>query len=183
MPAGEGFEFKNSIKGGAIPQSFIPAVEKGVIEAMQKGVYAGYPVVDVKVNLLDGSYHEVDSSELAFRIAGSIGFKEAFLKAEPVLLEPYMSLEVVTPEEHLNSVVGYICSRRGKILSMDTKGKQKIVSAEVPLAEMFGYATAFRSLTSGRANSSMEFKYYMQVPKEITEKILAEKREKQKKSE
>jgi len=145
---------------------------------MDKGVYAGYPVVDVKVTLLDGSYHEVDSSEMAFKIAGSMGFKDAFLKAEPILLEPYMSLEVATPEEYVNSVVGYICSRRGKILNMDTKAKQKVISAEAPLAEMFGYATAFRSLSSGRANSSMEFKNYMQVPKEVTEKILAERKEK-----
>jgi elongation factor G len=179
VEAGRGFEFKDSIKGGAIPQSFIPAVEKGIIEAMQKGVYAGYPVVDLKVDLQDGSFHEVDSSELAFRIAGSIGFKEAFMQAEPVLLEPYMSLEVTIPEEHVNSVVGFICSRRGKVLNMDTKGKQKIVSSEVPLGEMFGYATAFRSLTSGRANSSMYFNKYMPVPKEIAENILAEKKKKE----
>ena len=177
-PPGQGFEFVDSIKGGAIPKSFIPSVEKGIIEAMQKGVYAGYPVVDVKVNLIDGSFHEVDSSELAFKIAGSIGFKDAFLKAEPAILEPYMSLEVSTPEEYVNSVVGYICSRRGKILNMDSKGKLKIVSAEVPLGEMFGYATAFRSLTSGRANSSMEFKNYLQAPKEIAEKLIAEKNKK-----
>jgi len=177
--AGEGFQFKDSIKGGAIPKSFIPSVEKGIIEAMQKGVYVGCPVVDVKVTLTDGSYHEVDSSEMAFKIAGSIAFKEAFLKAEPIVLEPYMSLEVVTPEEHVNSVVGYICSHRGKILNMETKGKQKNVSSEVPLSEMFGYATAFRSLTSGRANSSMEFKCYLQAPKEVVEKILAEKKQKE----
>jgi elongation factor G len=180
VPAGEGFDFIDSIKGGAIPQSFIPAVEKGVIEAMQKGVYAGYPVVDVKVNLVDGSFHEVDSSELAFKIAASIGFKEAFLKAEPVLLEPYMSLGVTTTEEHVNSIVGYICSRRGKIMNMDSKANQKIISAEVPLAEMFGYVSAFRSLSSGRANSSMEFKNYLPVPKEIAEKIVAEKKEREK---
>ncbi|MBM3245030.1 MAG: elongation factor G [Candidatus Omnitrophica bacterium] len=176
--AGAGFEFKDSIKGGAIPRSFIPAVEKGVIEAMQKGVYAGYPVVDVKVDLIDGSFHEVDSSELAFKIAASIGFKDAFLKADPVLLEPYMSLQVSTPEEFVNAIIGYICSRRGKILNMDAKGKQKIVTADVPLSEMFGYATAFRSLSSGRANGSMEFKNYMPVPKEIAEKLIAEKKQK-----
>ncbi len=176
IETGETFVFKNSIKGGAIPQSFIPAVEKGIVEAMRKGVYVGYPVVNVMVELTDGSFHEVDSSELAFRIAASIGFKEAFLKAAPVLLEPCMSLEVTAPEEYVNSVIGYICSRRGKVLNMDAKGKQKIVSAEVPLAEMFGYATAFRSLTSGRANSSMEFKNYQQVPREITEKIMTEKK-------
>ncbi|MGB4520615.1 MAG: elongation factor G [Candidatus Omnitrophota bacterium] len=174
---GEGFEFKDSIKGGAIPKSFISSIEKGIVEAMQKGVYVGFPVVDVKVNLLDGSYHEVDSSELAFKIAASMGFKDAFLKAEPVLLEPYMSLEVVTPEEHVNGIVGYICSHRGKILNMDTKGKQKIISAEVPLAEMFGYTTAFRSLSSGRANGSMEFKHYAQAPKEVAEKIILEKKQ------
>lgn len=172
----EGFMFIDSIKGGAIPQSFIPAVKKGIIEAMQKGVYAGYPVVDVKVNLLDGSFHEVDSSELAFRIAGSIGFKEAFLKAKPILLEPSMSLEVSTPEEFVNSIVGNICSRRGKIINMETKGKQKIVSAEVPLSEMFGYATTFRSLSSGRANVSMEFDKYVPVPAEIAQKIVEEKK-------
>jgi elongation factor G len=143
---------------------------------MQKGVYAGYPVVDVKVNLYDGSFHEVDSSELAFRIAGSIAFKEAFLKAEPVLLEPSMSLEVVTPEEYLNSIIGYICSRRGKILNIDAKGRQKIISSEAPLSEMFGYATSFRSLSSGRANATMEFDKYVQVPKEIALKIVEERR-------
>jgi elongation factor G len=180
---GEGFEFMNSIKGGAIPGSFIPAVEKGIIEAMQKGVFAGFPVVDVKVDLLDGSFHEVDSSELAFRIAGSIAFKEAFLQAEPVLLEPYMSLEVNTPEEQLNSVVGYICSRRGKILNIDAKNKQKVVSSEVPLSEMFGYATALRSLTSGRASATMEFDKYQQVPAELAAKIRAEKKEKEEKKE
>ncbi len=173
--AGEGFEFIDSIKGGAIPKSFIPAVEKGVVEAMQKGVYAGYPVVDVKVDLRDGSFHEVDSSELAFRLAGIYGFKQAFLQADPVLLEPYMSLEVTTPEEYMNSIVGYICSCRGKILAMETKGKQKIISAEVPLAEMFGYATTFRSLSSGRANATMEFSKYLPVPAEIAAKIVAEK--------
>jgi elongation factor G len=173
---GEGFKFINSIKGGAIPQSFVPAVEKGIIEAMQKGVYAGYPVVDTQVNLIDGSYHEVDSSEMAFKIAASIGFKEAFLKSSPVLLEPYMSLEINTPEEYVNILIGYICSRRGKILNMETKGKQKIMSASVPLSEMFGYTTNIRSLSSGRANASMEFDKYLQVPEEIAQKIAQEKK-------
>ncbi len=177
LPAasGEGFEFIDSIKGGAIPRSFIPAVEKGVIEAMQNGVFVGFPVVDVKVELYDGSFHEVDSSELAFKMAGIFGFKEAFMKAKPILLEPYMSLEVATPEEYVNACVGYICSRRGKILNMDAKGKQKLISAEVPLSEMFGYATAFRSLSSGRANATMEFSKYLQVPQEITQKLIEEK--------
>ncbi|MCK9604464.1 MAG: elongation factor G, partial [Candidatus Omnitrophica bacterium] len=175
VEAGKGFNFVDSIKGGAIPRSFIPAVEKGVIEAMQKGVYAGFPVVDIKVELIDGSYHEVDSSELAFKFAGILGFKQAFMQAGPILLEPCMSLEVTTPEEYVNSIVGYICSRRGKILNMDTKGKQKIISAEAPLAEMFGYATNFRSLSTGRANASMSFNKYAQVPTEIAEEILLEK--------
>jgi elongation factor G len=181
QPAGEGFEFVNSIKGGSIPGSFIPAVEKGIIEAMGKGVMAGYPVVDVKVNLYDGSYHEVDSSEMAFRIAGSIAFKDAFMRAEPILLEPYMSLEVSTPEEYVNAIVGYICSRRGKILNMDAgrAPQQKLISAEVPLGEMFGYATNIRSLSSGRANASMEFSKYLQVPKEVAQKIIEERKAKQ----
>ncbi len=180
-PEEEKFEFINSIKGGAIPRSFIPAVEKGVLEAMKKGAYAGYPVVNIKVNLTDGSFHEVDSSELAFKLAAIGCFKQTFIKAEPVLLEPCMSLEVTTPEEYVNAVVGYICSCRGKILSMDTKGKQKIISSEVPLAEMFGYTTNLRSLSSGRANASMHFNKYMQVPTEITAKILEEKRQREQK--
>jgi len=177
--SGEGFEFIDSIKGGAIPRSFIPAIEKGVIEAMERGVYVGYPVVDVKVELYDGSFHDVDSSELAFKMAGIFGFKEAFLKAKPILLEPYMSLEVSTIEEYANACIGYICSRRGKILNAEPKGKQKIISAEVPLAEMFGYATAFRSLSSGRANATMEFSKYLQVPQEIAQKLIEEKKKKE----
>ncbi|MCU0666678.1 MAG: elongation factor G [Candidatus Omnitrophica bacterium] len=179
-PAG-GFEFVDAIKGGAIPRSFIPSVEKGVKEAMLKGVYVGYPVVDIKITLVDGSFHEVDSSELAFKIAASMAFKDAVMHSKPVLLEPYMSLQVSTPDEYTNSVIGYICSRRGKILNMDAKGKQKLISADVPLGEMFGYATAFRSLSSGRANSSMEFKCYMQAPQEIAAKLI-EDREKKKQS-
>jgi len=174
---GGGLKFIDSIKGGAIPRNFIPAVEKGVIEAMKKGVFAGYPVVDVSVDLVDGSYHEVDSSEIAFRMAAILGFKDAFMKAAPVLLEPSMSLEVSTPEEHLNSCVGYICSHRGKILNIDAKANQKVISAEAPLAEMFGYATNFRSLSSGRANATMEFDKYTQVPAEIAQKIVEEKQD------
>ena len=181
MEPGGGFEFIDSIKGGAIPQSFIPAVEKGIIEAMKKGAYCGYPVVDVKVNLVDGSFHEVDSSELAFRIAGSIGFKEAFLHGEPIILEPNMSLEVSTPEESLNAIIGYICSRRGKIMNIGAKGKLKIISAEVPLGEMSGYASDIRSLSSGRANASMEFSRYLQAPKDIVQKLIEEKQAKEEK--
>ncbi|MCK4520139.1 MAG: elongation factor G, partial [Candidatus Omnitrophica bacterium] len=173
--AGKGFEFEDAITGGVIPRNYIPAVEKGIIAAMQQGVYAGYPVVDVKVKLVDGSYHDVDSSELAFKIAARSCFKAAFMKSEPVLLEPCMELEIVTPEEYASNLVGYVCSKRGKILGMETKGNQKIITAEAPLSEMFGYATNTRSLSSGRANSSMHFKKYTQVPKEIIRKIIEEK--------
>lgn len=172
---GEGFNFEDKIKGGAIPKNFIPAVEKGIVEAMKKGAYAGYPAVDVKVTLIDGSYHEVDSSELAFKVAARDCFKTAFLKARPVLLEPSMSMEITTPEEHTSNIVGYICSHRGKILGMDLKGAQKLINAEAPLAEIFGCASALRSLSGGRANSSMHFEKYVPVPKEIAEKIIEEK--------
>jgi len=180
--AGTGLDFKDSIKGGAIPKTYMPSIEKGILEAMRDGVYAGYPVVDVKVNLIDGSFHEVDSSDIAFRIAARKGFKGGFMKCEPVLLEPYMRLEVITPEEYVSSVTAHICSHRGKIQGMDSKGKQKVVLAEVPLSEMFGSATALRSLSSGRANSSMEFDKYQQVPSEIARKIV-EERQKLKKEE
>ena len=179
LERGKDFEFIDKIKGGAIPKSFIPAIKKGLIEIMHKGVYAGYPVEDVGINLIDGSFHEVDSSELAFRLAAIGCFKGVFLQAEPILLEPYMALEVTTPEEYVNSIVGYICSKRGQILGMKAKGKQKIISAEAPLAEMFGYATTFRSLTSGHVSATMEFRRYEQVPKEITAKIIEENKQKQ----
>lgn len=178
--SGKGLDFVDSIKGGAIPKSFIPAVEKGVIEAMQNGVLAGYPVVDVKVDLYDGSFHEVDSSELAFRMAGIFGFKEAFMKASPVLLEPVMKLEVMVPEEFLNNIIGNICQRRGKILNIESKSAYKLIFAQAPLAEMFGYTNAFRSLSSGRANCSMHFEKYEQVPNEIAQKIIEEKKKKDK---
>ncbi|MFH1868288.1 MAG: elongation factor G [Candidatus Omnitrophota bacterium] len=171
---GAGFEFDNKIKGGSIPKEYIPAVEKGIIEVMKRGVYAGFPIVDVCVTLVDGSYHEVDSSEMAFKIAGGECFKRAFLKCVPVLLEPQMSLEITTPEEYVGNIVGDVCSRRGKILGMEVKVKQQIVSAEVPLAEMFGYTTALRTLSSGRAVSSMHFEKYTKVPVDITEKVLEE---------
>jgi elongation factor G len=173
---GKGFEFINSVKGGAIPRSYFPAIEKGLLAAMQKGAFAGYPVVDIKVNLLDGSFHEVDSSELAFRLATIGCFKKVFLKCNPVLLEPSMKLEVTTPEEYVNAIIGYICSCRGKVMGMETKGNQKIVQAEAPLSEMFGYATNFRSLSSGRASASMEFDKYVQVPAEIAAKVLEERK-------
>ncbi len=174
---GEGFEFANDIKGGAVPREYIPAIEKGIIGAMRKGIYAGYPVVDVKVRLIDGSYHDVDSSEMAFKITASSAFKKAFIKSMPVLLEPSMSVEVTTPKQYVGDVVGHICSRRGKILGMEVKGIQQVVSAQVPLSEMFGYATTLRSLTSGRANYSMHFEKYVEVPYDVSEKILEERKE------
>ena len=173
--AGEGFEFQDAITGGAIPRNYIPAVEKGIIEAMKQGPYAGYPVVDVKVKLVDGSYHDVDSSELAFKLTARSCFKNAFMKCDPTLLEPCMELEINTPDEYASNLVGHVCSKRGKILGMETKGTQKIIMAEAPLSEMFGYATNMRSLSSGRANCSMHFKKYTQVPKEIAKRIIEEK--------
>ncbi|MDD5746361.1 MAG: elongation factor G [Candidatus Omnitrophica bacterium] len=174
---GHGFEFNNKITGGSVPREYIPAVEKGVIAIMQRGIFAGFPVVDVRVDLVDGSYHDVDSSEMAFKICAAECFKRAFLKAAPILLEPYMSIEVTTPEEYVGSVVGDICSRRGKVLGMEIKAKQQVISAEAPLGEMFGYATALRSLTSGRAVYSMHFEKYIEVPFAISEKIVEEKQQ------
>lgn len=172
---GNGFEFNNKIVGGRIPKEYIPAIEKSIIETMQAGVYAGYPVVDVRVDLVDGSYHEVDSSEMAFKTTARDAFKKGFLRATPIFLEPYMSIEVTMPDDFVGSVVGDLCSRRGKVLGMEAKGKHQIVAAEAPLGEMFGYATGLRSLTSGRATYSMHFEKYIQVPLATTEKILAER--------
>ncbi len=182
LERGKGFEFESRIKGGVIPASYIPAVEKGFKEAMKKGPLCGYPVTDIKVILFDGSYHEVDSSELAFKLAASIGFKEAFMKAKPILLEPYMQLEITTPEEYLSNIVGNLCARRGKILNIDTKGHQKVILAEAPLAELFGYTEAVRSLSSGRAIFSMQFSRYEIVPQEITERIISQRKEEKTKS-
>ncbi|MBR1657323.1 MAG: elongation factor G [Synergistaceae bacterium] len=166
------FEFEDRIVGGAIPKEFITAVEKGLEEAVQSGVLGGYPVIGVKVALVDGSYHEVDSSEMAFKIAASMGFKDAMKKADPVLMEPVMLVDVVTPEEYLGDVIGDISSRRGRIDGMDMKANARIVRAFVPLVGMFGYATDLRSRTSGRANYSMQFDHYEQTPAEVSEKIL-----------
>jgi len=171
----KGLEFIDSIKGGAIPKNFITSIEKGIKEVMAKGVYAGFPIVDVKIDLVDGSYHEVDSSDIAFKLAAMGGFRSGFMKCEPILLEPCMKLEVVVPEEYVSQIVGHICSKRGKVLSMETKQGQKVISAEAPLSEMFGATTAFRTLSSGRATSSMEFLKYQQVPQEITKRIVEEK--------
>ncbi len=168
---GAGYEFVNGIVGGVVPKEYIPAVDKGIQEAMHSGVLAGYPVVDIKITLFDGSYHEVDSSEMAFKIAGSMGFKEAMRKASPVLLEPIMKVEVVTPEDYMGDVMGDINSRRGMIQGMEDSPSGKIVRAEVPLAEMFGYATDLRGATQGRATYSMEFAKYNETPASIAEAI------------
>ncbi len=170
---GKGFEFVNKIVGGVIPKEYIPAVEKGVREALDTGVLAGYPVVDVRVTLYDGSYHEVDSSEIAFKIAASMALKEALKKASPVLLEPIMNVEVITPEEYMGDVIGDLNSRRGKIQAMEKRGNTQVIRALVPLAEMFGYATDLRSMTQGRGNYTMQFERYEEVPKNISEEIIA----------
>jgi len=169
---GNKFEFEDKIVGGAIPKEFISAVEKGLEEAVQSGVLGGYPVIGVKVTLVDGSYHEVDSSEMAFKIAASMGFKEAMKKADPILMEPVMKVEVVTPEDYVGDVIGDISSRRGRIDGMNVRANARVIDAFVPLVGMFGYATDLRSKTSGRANYSMQFDHYEQTPTEVSEKIL-----------
>ncbi len=169
---GEGFDFVNSIKGGTIPSEFIPSVESGIEEALQSGVKAGYPMVDVRVELVDGSYHDVDSSEMAFKIAGSMAVQEAARRAKPVLLEPVMSVEVVTPEEFLGEVIGDLSRRRGKVQGQEPRGNALAVQAFVPLGEMFGYATDLRSSTQGRASYTMQFERYEEVPKSIEDEIV-----------
>jgi elongation factor G len=169
---GAGYEFVNDIKGGAVPKEYIPAVDKGIKEALQSGVLAGYKVEDVKVTLYDGSYHEVDSSEMAFKLAASMGFKEGARKAKPVILEPIMKVEVETPEDFMGDVIGDLNRRRGQINSMDDRSGNKIVNAFCPLAEMFGYSTDLRSQTQGRASYSMEFDHYDEVPRNVAEEII-----------
>ena len=173
-PGGPNFEFVDAIKGGVVTREFIPAVQKGIEDTLPTGVLAGYPVVDVKVTLHFGSYHDVDSNENAFKQAGSMAFKEGMRKASPVLLEPMMAVEVETPEEYAGTVMGDLSSRRGMIQGMeDMVGGGKQVKAEVPLAEMFGYATTLRSLTQGRATYTMEFKQYAEAPKNVAEAVIA----------
>ncbi len=169
---GKGFEFVNEIKGGAIPKEYIPAVEAGIEEAMKNGVLAGYPMQDIKVTLFDGKYHEVDSSEMAFKIAGSIGFKEGARRANPVLLEPIMSVEVTTPEDYMGAVMGDLSSRRGRIEGMEARHGEQVITAKVPLANMFGYSTDLRSMSQGRANYTMEFFAYEEAPKAVAEEII-----------
>jgi len=174
--AGKGYEFVDAIKGGTVPREFIPAVQKGLVEALTSGVLAGFPVVDVKVTLFDGSYHEVDSSEQAFKMAAILGFKDGMRKANPVLLEPMMAVEVETPEDFMGNVAGDLSSRRGMIQGMEEEvGGIKVVKAEVPLAEMFGYSTTLRSLSQGRATYTMEFKHYSEAPKNVAEAVINKK--------
>ena len=172
LAAGTGFQFENEIRGGAIPKEYIPSVEKGIIEAMENGIMAGYPVVDIRIELIDGQFHEVDSSEMAFKIAGSMAFKEAAAKASPKLLEPIMDVEVVVPEEYMGDVIGDLSSRRGRIGGMFQRSDARVVAASVPLSEMFGYSTRLRSITQGRAVYSMQFSRYDEMPQAMAEQIV-----------
>ncbi|OIO67355.1 MAG: elongation factor G [Zetaproteobacteria bacterium CG_4_9_14_3_um_filter_49_83] len=173
MEPGSGFEFIDKIAGGSIPREYIPAVGKGCEEAMSNGVLAGYPMVDVRVTVVDGSYHDVDSNEMAFKIAGSMGFRAGCKQAKPVILEPMMEVEVTTPEDYMGDIVGDLSRRRGKVLGMTDRGNAKIIDAEVPLSEMFGYSTNLRSMSQGRATYSMQFKHYEEVPNNISQEIIA----------
>ena len=170
---GKGFEFEDATKGGSVPKEYIKPIEMGIKEAMEGGVLAGYPMVDVKATLYDGSYHEVDSNELAFKIAASMAFKEAARKASPVLLEPVMSVEVVVPEEYMGTIIGDLNSRRGRIEGMEHRAGSQVIKSMVPLAEMFGYATNMRSNTQGRATFSMHFARYEEAPRSVAEEIVA----------
>jgi elongation factor G len=175
MERGDGFEFLDEIKGGVIPKEYLPAIEKGVKEALTKGILAGYPMVDIQVVCYDGSYHEVDSNENAFKIAGSLAVQSGVKKADPILLEPIMKIEIVTPEEFMGDVLGNFNSKRGQVNEMFERAKMKVITGYVPLAEMFGYTTELRSMTQGRASSSMEFSHYAEVPKNVTQKIIEQK--------
>jgi elongation factor G len=172
---GEGFDFVNKVRGGSVPTEFIPAVEKGVEEALESGVLAGYPLVDVRVTLTDGKYHETDSSELAFKIAGSLALQEGVKRAKPTLLEPIFKVEVVTPEEFLGDVIGDLSRRRGRIEGQDRRGNALAVTGLVPLSEMFGYATDVRSMTQGRATYTMQFEKYDEVPSNVATKVIEER--------
>ncbi len=180
LDPGSGFEFINKVVGGRIPSEYIPSVEKGVVHAMQSGPYAGYPVVDMRVTLLDGSYHDVDSSDFAFQEAGRAGFKSLFVKANPELLEPVMSVEAVTPDDYMGPVSSSVCQRRGRIESMDAQGANKVVRGMVPLSEMFGYANDLRTISQGRASFSMHFEHYEAVPFALAEQIVKKRRDENK---
>ncbi len=173
---GKGYEFIDKISGGVIPREYIPSVDAGIRESMTSGVLAGYPTVDIKVTLTYGSYHDVDSSEMAFKIAGSMAFKKAANLANPVLLEPVMAVEVITPEDYMGDVIGDLSARRGKVEGMEQRGTSQIVRAQVPLSDMFGYATDLRSRTQGRAMYSMQFHAYSEVPESIAKEIIAKAR-------
>ncbi|MBI4129882.1 elongation factor G, partial [Candidatus Roizmanbacteria bacterium] len=172
---GEGFEFINAIKGATIPSEFIPSVEKGVKEAVEKGVYAGYPLVDLQVTLYDGSYHEVDSSDIAFKIAGSMAFQDAVKQAQPTILEPIMKIEVTTPDEFMGAIIGDLSSKRAQILGTEKRGMVTVITAHCPLAELTGYATTIRSLTQGRATFYMEPSHYDELPRNLQEKLRLDK--------
>jgi elongation factor G len=173
LAPGAGFVFENEIFGGSVPKEYVPAVEKGIAEALEGGILAGYPMSDLRVALYDGSYHDVDSSEIAFKIAGSMAVKEAARRAKPVLLEPIMSVEVVVPEEYMGEVIGDLNSRRGRIGGLELRGTSQIIKALVPLSEMFGYATELRSRTQGRGSFTMHFGRYDEVPASISEEIVS----------
>jgi elongation factor G len=175
LEPGKGYEFVNGIVGGVVPREYVPAVDKGVREQMANGVIAGYPVVDCKVTIFDGSYHDVDSSEIAFKIAGSMAFKEGAKKAKPVLLEPIMKVEVVTPDDYMGDVNGDLSRRRGVLQGLEESPSGKVVRAQVPLAEMFGYATTLRSMSQGRATYTMEFSHYAEVPPSVAESVVKDR--------
>jgi elongation factor G len=176
LEKGGGYEFVDKIVGGTIPREYIKPVDQGIREALQTGIFAGYPMVDVKVTLFDGSYHDVDSSEMAFKIAGSLAIKDAVQKADPTILEPVMRVEVTMPEEFMGDVIGDLNKRRGHMEGMENRGGTQIVRAFVPLAEMFGYVTDLRSMTQGRASSSMEFSHYAEVPRSIADELVQKNR-------
>jgi elongation factor G len=182
LPRGTGYEFIDKIVGGAIPRQYIPAVDKGIQEAMKEGIYAGYPMIDVQVTLYDGSYHSVDSSEMAFKIAGSMAIKKAVAEAKPIILEPVMKVEISTPDESLGSVIGDLNSKRGKVQGMDQQGSTQKVSAVVPMSEMLTYANQLHSLTAGRGTYTMEFSHYEEVPAHEAQKLIAAKEEQKEES-
>jgi elongation factor G len=173
LEEGKGFEFENATVGGTVPKEYVPAIEKGIIEALEGGILAGYPMSDLKVSLYDGSYHDVDSSEMAFKIAGSLAIKDAVKKAKPVLLEPVMAVEVVVPDEYMGPVNGDLISRRGRLEGMEMRGTTQLIKSMVPLSEMFGYATELRSRTQGRGSFTMHFGRYEEVPTNIANEIIA----------
>ncbi|MDE6398041.1 MAG: elongation factor G, partial [Clostridiales bacterium] len=175
LEPGKGYEFEDKTVGGSIPKEYIPAIDNGIREAKQSGVLAGYETVDFKITVIDGSYHEVDSSEMAFKIAGSMAFKEGMRKADPVIMEPIMRVEIDLPEEYLGDVMGNVSSRRGNLLGMESINGSQQIRAEIPLSEMFGYATDLRSRTQGRGNYTMTFDHYNEVPRNVAEKIIGER--------